>query len=130
MKKLSILFLMILAPISTYSFADWRSIGKDEKLEIFLDKESIKVRNESVFSWVMFNEFIPNELGDFSNKQLLEIKCVIPRKSRRLSLTTYTQQMANGSYRWTSNEVQDWVYSSPGSVGAYVVETVCSVVGQ
>ena len=124
MKKL-ITTLTFLLMFSSPSYAEWTKMGENTEGTIFyLDFDRIRKVDGSVYYWVLGDFLKPNQYGDFSYQDYKQGDCKLFR-SKRLSVTVYTQPMGKGTSA-TSNIPKEWVYPPPDSVGEYLLNAVCN----
>ena len=110
------------------SFAGgWTKIGKDEDGDThYVDFNTIKKHEESVYYWRLTDSIKPTEDGDLSSKTYDEVDCGSPRKYRGLSHLFYRESMGKGSTSNTINPKEpEWSYPFPDSVSESTLGLVC-----
>jgi hypothetical protein len=112
-------------------FAEWTKVDKNVDGDTFyIDYDTVKENNGYVYYWRLSDYLKPSPQGNLSAKVLKEIDCDIPRKSRILSDTYYTQPMASGSVNSSSNDASEWIYPSPNSVADTMANAACDYAGK
>ena len=129
-KALTVLSLITVAFASPL-FAGWTEVSKSVSGDTwYIDYDTVKENNGYVYHWELQDRLKPNKYGSLSVKVLNEIDCDIPRKSRILSDTYYTQPMASGSVNSGSNNASEWNYPSPNTLGDTLINAACDYAGK
>ena len=128
MKKLLVLLFSIL--ISLNSFGEWTKFSDSTNGDkFFIDIDSIKEHNGSVFFWKLRDYIKPDVTGDLSVSMYSEGDCGMFRE-RTLSFIFYARSMGkgNGNQMAPDGNSVDWRYPAPGSIYHGVLNFVCDYV--
>jgi hypothetical protein len=124
MKKLLLMFTLFF-PIASHG--EWTFIDKSiNDVGFFIDTQNIKENNGYVYYWRLQNYERPIH-GRMSVTEFFELDCKIPRKERRLTITSYPSPMAKGDYIISDSTRDKWVYNAPGTLGELMTLYVCDI---
>ena len=125
MKKLLILLFSIL--ISFNSYGGWEKITEIVDGHVFyVDKDSIKEHNGSVYFWSLVDYPIPNDNGTMSSQSYYQGDCNLKR-DKTLSFSFYKKSMGKGeSNSFTPPE--KWRYLPSSSASLSILNYVCDQV--
>jgi len=125
MKKLLVFLFSIL--ISFNSYGEWKKVGDDPNATYFIDDNSIRKINKSVYWWMLTNYKTPSPWGDMSSKIYNETDCEIFR-TRFLTGDFYKQPMGMGNSMNETPDNPEWKYPSPGSSRETVNKYICDYI--
>jgi len=117
---------------SSSSFAEWKLISENSErgIEFYIDTSSIKKNGQYVYFWKITNRLKPNQFGDLSNKNLYELDCSIPRKTKDLYIAYFTGPMGTGKQAGENTkeflDTKGWNYIKPGSMLEPLAEYACN----
>jgi len=111
---------------SSTSFAEWTMVTKGVKGDTFyVDFERIRKHDGYVFYWRLFDYLKPDEYGDVSEKNYVQVDCKLFR-FKILSGSFHKEPMGEGTPETITVENPQWDYPSPDSVNESLTESVCN----
>ena len=133
MNKLGIIAAALASTVAFASpvFAGWTEASKSVDGDTwYIDYGTVKENNGYVYYWRLADYLKPDQFGDLSNKDLLEVDCDIPRKYRYLSQLYYTQPMASGSTSSSPKVPDEWIYPRPNGMDKALTNAACDYAGK
>ena len=128
MKKLLVLLFSLL--ISFNSYGEWTQLAEGvDGDKYFINIDTIKENNGSVYYWVLKDHSESSSSGDLSTSLYVEGDCNINRY-RILSFVFYTDSMGKGQqdHQKPLEENGDWQYPSPSSISHKLLMYSCNFV--
>lgn len=124
----SLLALLLLFVESAY--AEWTIVSRnDEKrFVIYANPDSIRRNGDLVNMWELWDYALEHTYFDhpyLSLKRQAEYDCK-GKRARKLSVTTYTGNMGNGTLGFHSNKEEAWTPVAPGTINEDLWEYACS----
>jgi surface-adhesin protein E len=124
----SLLAVLLLSVESAH--AEWVIVsGNDEnRFVIYADPDSIRKNGELVGMWDLWDYALEQTYFDhpyLSLKRQAEYDCK-GKRARKLSVTTYTGNMGNGTVGFHSNTEEAWSPVAPGTINEELWEYACS----
>ena len=104
----------------------WKLASIDAELgdTYYIDLESIKSKNGSIYVWVMQN-FEKTKIEGFrSTKSYWLIECDLMR-NKFLQFIFYEKSFGGGAAEYTPLPNDDWYYFPPETSGHYVLKLAC-----
>ena len=125
MKKLIPIFLLF---FSVNGYCGWFKVTESDSMSIFIEDSKITKKDKFIRIWSLYSLNVPQKLpnGEFYHSYVLlkEIDC-IEDKSRDLSTTLYQDVMGKGKVIYTYDEISNWSFSRPGTIGDSLVQFSC-----
>ena len=125
MKKLLTIFLL---SFSINGYCEWFKVVESDSTTTYIDDSKIKKKDKFIRVWTLTNQKTPVKVDNGMSYQsyvtLVEIDCRDDR-SRNLSTTLYQDSMGKGNPLIDLNEVSNWSFSPPKSVGDSLIKFSC-----
>jgi hypothetical protein len=122
----STLFLLLL--FCGTALAEWRSIGRFDRGEFFIDQRTLQTKGEQREIWSVMNyrnpEMDPQGRIFRSTRSLLQLQCKA-RKARAIHMSFYTGAMLEGKQISTMGSLPDWEPVPPGTPMHDILDLVC-----
>ena len=113
MKKLLIFLFSVL--ISLNSFGEWLKANEGNNNTFYIDFDSLKVVDGSLYVWQLTDHLKPDEDGYLSKKIYVQGDCQLMR-IKMLSVISYTGNMGKGNGSTYQDKNPEWRYVPPSSV--------------
>lgn len=124
----NIFFIIIFSLSFVNASNNWEKLFASKNVVFFIDKNSIKGKNEEKTINILINYNKPSELGDYSMivKKKLNCKELIYQD---LVKNFYKKKFGEGLISRGSGKVQNpkWQYSAPGSASGEIIRMVCNL---
>jgi hypothetical protein len=111
-----IIIVLILGVLSNYAMAEWTQVDVGEEASVYTDLSTVSKSGNTVKVWDV-TDLKKKSAGDnyLSSKSQHEYDCK-EKKSRILSYSTYSGNMATGNVIYTSSFVRDWLPVKSGGL--------------
>lgn len=126
MRRLAYLILLI---FFYPAHADWVSVDKNEKLEMFLDLDTLEIEASNRKVWTLINFFEKDRDGVSSLKGFVEYDCAGFR-SRTIEETWWSEQFGQGANLTPpgrSKKADRWSRVRPGTTGGAKFLIICGI---
>ena len=125
--SLTAIIFLFTVMFSSTSHAKWTEIITfDEENTFYVDFERIRKNDGYFFFWRLRNYAKPDEWGDRSSKEYIQLDCVAFR-FKRLTIAFHTQPMGYGTPSTLVEKPEiGWKYPSPNSVNEIILNSVCN----
>jgi|APSaa5957512535_1039671.scaffolds.fasta_scaffold69499_2 hypothetical protein len=129
MKKLLVILFSLLISFNSNALWWFPIVDSTDGDSYFIDIDTIKSHNNSVFYWRLKDYLRPNNYGALSSATYYEGDCSI-YKIRVLSFVFYEKSMGEGDGDQSAplGDNGDWRYPSPSSVDKVLLDYVCDYV--
>jgi hypothetical protein len=108
--------------------AEWRSIGRFDRGEFFIDQRTLQTKGEQREVWSVMNyrnpEMDPQGRIFRSTRSLLQLQCKA-RKARAIHMSFYTGAMLEGKQISNMGSLPDWEPVPPGTPMHDILDLVC-----
>jgi len=143
MKKLLILLFSLLISFNSFGlqevlvpkldlYSEWTTFFTDEDGEIFIEKNSIRKQNESVYWWMLGNLNQPDDENGMMSFTIYHQGDCISTQIKVLSILIYKKPMGlevkEMFFEDFTNTVTYWEYISSGDIEADLLDYVCEYV--
>jgi len=126
MNKLINALLIALLFVSGSASAGWVEVAESKVLSLYIDPTTIRKDGNLRKVWEIQDLKQRNKDGELSRRARIEYDCKNER-SRPLSLTTFSEPMANGMSLFQSRaESNQWDDIPPRSLAEAVLKIVCA----
>ena len=122
---LTISTLVFTVMFSSTSFGGWTKVSEDSKGTYYVDFERIRKHDGYVFYWRLFDYLKPDEYGNLSEKNYVQVDCKLFR-FKILSGSFHKEPMGRGTPETVTPKNPQWEYPSPNSVHESHTESVCN----
>jgi hypothetical protein len=123
MKKLTLIIAMLMA---TSAWAEWTYFTSGTESVTYVNYDSLESDGNRLFAWILTDYLTPSGTESKSVVTYQETDCGIPRKYRHLVMNFYDEAMGRGeTYPMPKDYQPKWSYNQPGTVGLYIVDTLC-----
>lgn len=118
---------------SLFSFnlhsADWIYVAGTNKIEMYFDSDSVRIKDDYVYSWVVTNLVVEEGLDWKSALAFRKFDCYLKRY-QILSVNFYTERWGKGEVIESFGTQSEWDYSPPESVNGLMMDDVCSAAAE
>ena len=129
MKSLTLFIALTFSVMfSSSSYAEWTHVFENPAGDLYLDRDKIKVRGDTVYYWFLFDWLKPPTLTNlWSTKFYIQGDCKLFR-FKRLRFISYEEPMGGGTGQTfpVPESHKDWQHPPPKSSHEIVLKTVCS----
>ena len=117
---------LVLAVMSSGSWADWQLIAKTEIGSSYIDPTTVSRTGQYGRAWILVDRQAPSSTGDMSSRKQVELDCGVSQvRTRNLLVYYYSEPMAQGKASFVNKTPSDWVYFDRGTVAAEWRKYVC-----
>jgi hypothetical protein len=116
---------LLLAAMSTCAMAEWVKVGGNDEATIYIDPATIKKDGNLSRIWRLHELKQRATNGEMSMRSLMEYDCERER-FRLLSRSTHSEPIAGGKMLFSNDQVGEWAYIPPETIGATILKIVCS----
>ena len=106
------------------SYGEWTELGEEDDGIYYIDLDTIKEHDGYVYWWNMINLSKPDD-GMMSVRAYFQGDCGITR-AKFLTAIASTKPMGEGELETETPSNPEWHYSSPDSVGGYLLDFACN----
>jgi len=108
------------------ALAEWEEFGGHETATMYFDPASIRVDGQMRRVWTLGDRVVESESG-IKSLVMLDLYDCSEERSRYLQIIAYAEPMATGSVIETMSEPSPWQAVAPETLGAAMLEFVCSL---
>tara|TARA_Y100000590_G_scaffold267581_1_gene300489 strand:+ start:146 stop:526 length:381 start_codon:yes stop_codon:yes gene_type:complete len=122
----NILYTIILSFLFSFSvFGEWTKMNENEDGSIFFDYDSVERDNSRAYIWYLVDLKVKDERNVLSFTALYEFDCDIPKRSRVISMNTYSGNMLTGELIDQDSMKTAWSYPQPNHLLTEIINIIC-----
>ncbi len=134
MAMIKIILMLLLAAVSSSSYADWVNFGtsvtRDGNVTAYVNQSTIQKNGSKSKMWILYDSRTPRKLETLTYKSSMgqdEYDCET-KQSRNLAIFLYSGNLGHGEVvSKASTSSSDWEPAPPDSMSGHLLEYACGM---